>query len=184
MQLMRKPFIFMRHGETDANQNHLFCGATDIALNAMGRQQAINARNNLAAIKTDHMTVISSPMKRAIETTRLALPDASFVTEPGLTERDWGALEMTALTKPVCYQETPSGGEPWQDFIERVTTALNTILHNYEHPLIIAHSGVYRAIQFHLTGSPAGPRIPNATPVRFWPDQAETYGWQQSMNTE
>lgn len=180
MPLIEKPFIFMRHGETDANKKNVFCGATDLPLNDTGREQAINARTTLVSLYSEDMTVISSSMLRARETTKLALPDISYITNPGLAERHWGELEMTALS-PVSYFDTPPDGESWPDFIARVTTALNTILTNYEKPLIIAHSGVYRVIQFYLTGSPAGQRIPNATPVRFWP---ESNVWQQKIIME
>ncbi len=180
MSLIKKPFIFMRHGETEANQKKIFCGATDIPLNSTGREQAMNARLSLASLYSEDLTVISSAMLRARETTQLALPDISFITNPALAERNWGELEMTAIT-PVSYFDTPPGGEPWPDFIDRVTTALNSILLRYEKPFIVAHSGVYRAIQFCLTGSPAGPRIPNATPVRFW---YESGAWQQKIITE
>lgn len=180
MSLIKKPFIFMRHGETEANKTNVFCGATDIPLNSTGREQAINARPTLVSLYSEDMTVISSSMLRARETTQLALPNISFITNPALAERNWGELEMTAIT-PVSYFDTPPEGEPWPDFIDRVTTALNTILMQYEKPLIIAHSGVYRVIQFYLTGSPAGHRVPNATPVHIWP---ESNSWHQKIIME
>ncbi|UGA53592.1 histidine phosphatase family protein [Vibrio sp. VB16] len=181
MQLVNKPFIFMRHGETQANQNNVFCGATDIPLNGIGKQQAIDAQKRIAALKMDGVTVVSSSMLRAVETTELALPNIAFTTDTDLSERNWGDLELQPITKQVCYLETPPGGEPWELFITRVTKALNRILSAYESPMIVAHSGVYRAIQFHLIGTPSGPRVPNATPIRFWP---ESYGWKQKIIDE
>ncbi len=181
MPLINKPFVFMRHGETQANQKSIFCGATDIPLNTAGKQQAIDAQIKIAALKIDGATVISSPMLRAVETTELALPDTTFTTDPDLSERNWGDLEMQPIIKQVCYLETPPGGESWEAFITRVTRAINRILSTHDNPLIVAHSGVYRAIQFHLTGTPSGPRIPNATPIRFCPD---SQGWKQQIIDE
>jgi len=181
MQLISKPFIFMRHGETTANQNNLFCGITDLPLNTTGRQQAIDARQYMTTLETSRMTIISSPMRRAVETTQLVLPNVNFKTYPDLSERDWGELEIQPITQPICYQETPPDGESWDNFIDRVTVALNQILTEHDNPLIVAHSGIYRAIQYHLTGSPTGARIPNATPVRFWLERKE---WKQQIIEE
>ncbi len=181
MLLIKKPFIFMRHGETQANQGNLFCGATDIPLNESGREQAIKARRVLKKLDISNLNVISSSMQRAQQTTQLALPDVNFVTNADLSERSWGEWEMTAITHSVSYFDTPPGGESWSAFIHRVTQALNNILLANEFPLIVAHSGVYRVIQFHATGSPNGARVPNATPVRFWP---EADSWQQQIVQE
>ncbi|MHA2936898.1 histidine phosphatase family protein [Vibrio sp. RC27] len=182
MSLIKKPFIFMRHGETEANQNNVFCGSTDIPLNANGRQQALDARKPVATVIKNDIKIVSSPMQRAVETTKLALPNTEFSTDVDLSERDWGDLELQPITKQVCYFDTPPGGEPWGPFITRITQAINRVLSEYDNPVIIAHSGVYRAIQFHLTGTPSGPRIPNATPVRFWPNA--TNEWKQQIISE
>lgn len=173
MSLVSKPFIFMRHGETELNRAHLICGATDVPLNQNGIEQAISARPVFDSLPSGY-PVFSSPMNRALTTAKHALPQAHIIEEPRLAERNWGALEMRPLSEQVGYEVTPPQGESWCDFVSRVTSALNEILAHHTRPIIVAHSGVYRVIQFHLCGSPYCERIPNATPVLIAPENKET----------
>ena len=66
--LDKKPFYFLRHGQTDWNAERLCQGQTDIPLNAIGVQQAGEAKAHLADIAIT--TVCSSPLGRALETAK------------------------------------------------------------------------------------------------------------------
>ena len=55
-----------RHGQTDLNKAHLMQGRTDAPLNAHGRQQAVEAAQQVKGIHFD--AVYSSPLKRAVDT--------------------------------------------------------------------------------------------------------------------
>ncbi len=173
--LTRKPFVFMRHGETEMNARRVICGATDVALSGLGEQQARAAD----WLNQYHWScVATSGLYRARRTAQLALPQHPLHSFEGLNERHWGALELAPLSVQTPYEETPPEGESWNAFRERVLSTLNRLLARYELPLIVAHSGVYRVIRELQTGTPHGPRIDNAQPVLIEPHET---GW--SMTT-
>lgn len=171
--LVRCPFVFMRHGESIANLHRRYAGSLDVELSARGRQQAISARSILSR---PWSKVISSGLSRAIETAELSVPDARIERDPRLNERCWGVLEGQLHPPTSDYFACPDGAECWQDFESRVLAALNEILQRDELPLIVAHSGIYRALSHQLLGSPEGPRVGNAVPMLFAPQ--EENGWQ------
>jgi probable phosphoglycerate mutase len=52
-----------------------------------------------------------------------------------------------------------------------VTDVLNTILTQYDRPLIIAHSGVFRVLRRYALGTPYGARPGNVVPMWISPGQ-------------
>ncbi len=162
MQLLNKPFILIRHGETSLNRDQLIGGRTDVPLTPKGRDQA----KKTAPLMTKYSSyvVITSSLIRAQETADLLFPNIPKITIEDLKERDWGDLEMKPQTQQLPYEETPPNGESWNDFCQRIINALNQILQQYEQPIIIAHSGVFRVIKQLATGSPYGERVGNVEP--------------------
>lgn len=181
LTLLRKPFVFMRHGETEANAKELICGRLDWPLNAVGQAQARACQPLLAQTHWSYIAV--SPALRARQTAQLALPHLPLEQlhiHHDLRERDWGDLEAQPLALHPGYEGTPPHGEPWENFVERVTHTLNAILSQHEQPLVIAHSGVWRVLNYWQHGSPQGPRIANATPMRIAPGSLHnppSHGW-------
>lgn len=162
MKLIRKPFILIRHGETEFNKNHLIGGKTDIPLTEKGREQAVFAK---AVVDKYHYDVIvTTPLIRARETADILFPNQSKEVIADLRERDWGTFEGESQQFQPPYEETPPNGEAWLDFCLRVVHALNDILERYESPIIIAHSGIFRVIQQLAKGSPYGARVGNVEP--------------------
>ena len=53
----------IRHGKTEANENHLYCGSTDLPLSAAGRQELQNIRYDIKNVR-----FLTSGMKRTDET--------------------------------------------------------------------------------------------------------------------
>lgn len=168
MKLMNKPFVFMRHGETELNCNRVIGGRTDVPLTAIGKAQARQA--SLILAHTAWSCIAVSPLLRARQTASLAVVDAPQLIVTDLRERDWGDLELRPLSEQPPYEDTPPNGEPWTNFCARVIHALNELLSHYEQPLIIAHSGIFRVIRQQATGTPYGPRIGNASPIRIVPN--------------
>lgn len=85
--------IFVRHGETDANKQGRFQGASDSHLNEIGLSQAEALGRRFASEKVD--AIYSSPQTRAIQT---ATPIAEALGLPiktleGLRELDIGELD-------------------------------------------------------------------------------------------
>lgn len=169
MPIICKPFVFVRHGETALNRDKLIGGSTDVPLTEEGELQAQEARALLGRYRWNGVAV--SPLLRARQTAELALPDVPYTVFDDLRERDWGELERRPWTEQPPYEETPPGGESWEAFCHRVTGALNTILTQYERPLIIAHSGVFRVLRRYALGTPYGIRIGNVVPMWISPGQ-------------
>ncbi len=85
--------ILVRHGETDANKQGRFQGASDSRLNATGLSQAQALGQRLASEKLD--AVYCSPQTRAIQTAT-PIADAHGLpieTVEGLRELDIGELD-------------------------------------------------------------------------------------------
>ncbi|MDU5455090.1 histidine phosphatase family protein [Pseudescherichia vulneris] len=167
MTLLPKPFVFVRHGQTPLNRDRLIGGRTEVPLTATGEQQARDAAPLLANHPWSIVAV--SPQQRARRTAELLLPGASLKLVPDLRERDWGDLECCPLSEQTPYEETPPNGEAWLPFCTRVTHALNTLLAQYDTPLIVAHSGVFRVIRLLATGTPHGERVGNVVPQWILP---------------
>ncbi|WCN08932.1 histidine phosphatase family protein [Marinomonas mediterranea] len=166
MHLIRKSFVFARHAESEMNAIGKIGGSTDSNLSDVGRQQAKDASSLL---DRPWSQVCTSTLKRTIQTAELAAPGQSLKHFSELCERDWGVLEQTPIPDSLDYFQTPSQGETWDDFYERVIKGINLIISDYNCPLIIAHSGVYRAINHCLYGSPQGLRIGNISPILIAP---------------
>lgn len=169
-----KPFVFMRHGRTQANAEHLICGRTDVPLSAQGQAQARAAQ----ALLQPHAwsCVVVSTALRARQTAALAVPGVPQWALAQLCERDWGALEGLPVSQLCAYTDTPPDGEPWADFVARIAQGMAQVLTQVERPLIVAHSGVWRALRYAWTGSPQGERLANAQPMWVHPPQADR-GW-------
>lgn len=92
-----KPFIYIRHAETDWNRAGLFQGRSDIALNENGRRQARAAAFDMKGVRISKVLV--SPLQRAVETATLAFPnDLDRVqVEDLLIECDFGSLDGKSI---------------------------------------------------------------------------------------
>jgi probable phosphoglycerate mutase len=162
--LFRRPFYFLRHGETETNVQHLVAGSIDTALTATGRQQALEAARVLA--NEPITAVYSSPLRRARETAtpiaeRLRL---SVIVVPELAERAWGVLEGQPRGSRV-RGITPEGAETVSAFAERILCAFAQI--DTEAPLIVGHSGVFRVLCRTLGVAEDEAPVANALPLRF-----------------
>lgn len=83
----------LRHGETEWNTKRKLQGQTDIELNEKGRTLAAETGRNLR--KVPFSLVISSPLKRAVETARLVIGerDVPLITDPRICEIGFGIME-------------------------------------------------------------------------------------------
>jgi probable phosphoglycerate mutase len=174
--LFRRPFCFVRHGETESNLRHTIAGSLDVALTERGRAQA---RAAAAAIGNRKIGAIySSGLVRAHETALIigagiGLP-VTVIAD--LAERNWGELEG----RPRALQAqmtTPPGAESPQEFAARVVRGLGTIA-TAGLPLVVAHSGVFRVLCRTLgIDEPADP-VANCRPLRFEPPDGNNPVWR------
>ncbi|WP_025733899.1 histidine phosphatase family protein [Carnimonas nigrificans] len=176
MELVAKPFLFIRHGETFHNRARVIAGSRDVLLTPKGQQQAIAARAALHHWQGE--IVAASSLRRAVQTAELALPAQRIATFDGLRERNWGPLELGPVLAEMPYLDPPAGAEPWVPFVERVGTTLNHLLERYHHPVVVAHSGVFRAIRQLVHGSHRGESAPNALPIAILPPDASHAEWR------
>jgi probable phosphoglycerate mutase len=165
--LLRAPFYFLRHGETEANRLGLIAGQTDIPLNETGWRQARTAAGLLEGCGIG--AIYSSPLRRARDTAQCVAERLGLevVVLDGLAERNWGELEgRPRSSRPRGL--TPPGGESLEAFTHRTLAALAAIPAGGV-PLVVAHSGTFRVLCAQL-GIPA-PQAPvaNSTPLRFVP---------------
>ncbi|QPO13031.1 histidine phosphatase family protein [Thalassospira sp. A40-3] len=175
------PFVFIRHGETDANRAGIIAGSNEPPLNETGREQAMAIAPLMAMAKWHAVYV--SPQDRARTTANLVLPGYDAKVLDGLRERHWGDLEGRPIAELCPRFDTPPNGEGFDAMCQRVSFAMQQALAEVSDNLtvIVAHSGVARCI-LYMTGFEAdGPRVPNATPILFRPMEI---GWEYENLTE
>ena len=96
--------VLVRHGESVWNKQNLFTGFTDVELTENGIQEAVKAGQEIKEKGIEFDVVFTSTLKRAIETTEIALKEAgqadlipSMIKHDDLRERDYG--DLTGLNK-------------------------------------------------------------------------------------
>jgi probable phosphomutase (TIGR03848 family) len=87
--------LLMRHGRTTANSNGSLAGRSAVGLDETGIAQATAVGERLAGLPLH--VVVSSPLRRCLETVATALPTAEPVLEPGLIELGYGDWEGQSL---------------------------------------------------------------------------------------
>ena len=144
----------IRHGKTEANEKHLYCGSTDLSLSVAGREELQNIRYDIKNVR-----FITSGMKRTNETLQVLFDDVPYEIEPRFREVNFGIFEMHSyeqLKDRTDYQawlegdneaNVPPRGESGVQMKARVLHALSEIT---EDTCIITHGGVIAAIMEHL----------------------------------
>jgi probable phosphoglycerate mutase len=170
--LLKKPFYFIRHGQTDWNAQEIIMGQQDIPLNATGAQQAAQIQHLVKSLPITH--VYHSPLQRAEQTMKIVTQELSCSIHPLdlLTEWHLGDLQGTMRSNAArekFIEFTPPGGESAQDFVKRVHNGLHHILSSSETPLLVAHSGVYSAL-CHILNIEDEP-IDHCELACFYPDE-------------
>jgi broad specificity phosphatase PhoE len=115
--------IVWRHGNTDWNAEGRVQGQTDVPLNDLGRQQAVDAAELLATMRPT--AIVSSDLRRAADTASAlgALTGLPVRTDTRLRERffgSWQGLLMSevAETLPAEYARWTHGADVIGDDIE------------------------------------------------------------------
>jgi glucosyl-3-phosphoglycerate phosphatase len=91
--------IVWRHGNTDWNAGHRVQGQTDVPLNALGKQQAVDAAELLIKMRPD--VIVSSDLQRAADTAAAlaALTGHSITYDERLRERFFGSWQGLTMTE-------------------------------------------------------------------------------------
>ena len=169
---MSGPILYyLRHGETDWNVEGRLQGQRDIALNALGRRQAVHCggilrelfdRDGRAAMDLDY---VSSPLVRATATMELArealgLDPAGYTTDIRLAEMSFGLWEgrtyqdLRLAERPALaarerdkWRFAPPEGESYEQLTLRVAEWYAGLRRD---TVAAAHGGVARALMAHL----------------------------------
>jgi glucosyl-3-phosphoglycerate phosphatase len=163
--------LLVRHGQSEWNAGRILQGQADIALSALGREQADALAPAIAGLKP--CRAMTSDLIRASETAaRLGFPDAR--PEPRLREIDVGGWQGRAIADllaedAAAYQGwragtfRPEGGELWDEFAHRTAAAvLDEAAKGGKTLLAVCHGGVIRALLHRLVGLPPRQIIPAA----------------------
>ncbi len=173
--------ILLRHGETDWNRELRFQGHVDVALNAIGLEQARRLAARLAG-ETAH-ALYASDLLRAQQTAQpVALQlGLSSVTDPALREQCFGQLDgMTVDDIKARHPQAWEGwlrfhedfcmpeGESTRQFHARVMDAVQRLVaaHRDATLVVVTHGGVldmiYRTARSLGLSGPRQSEIPNA----------------------
>ncbi|WP_369816184.1 acid phosphatase [Mycobacterium sp. 852014-52144_SCH5372336] len=134
--LLEHRLILLRHGETEWSRSGRHTSHTDLELTAAGVERAKLAAEALAELELDNPLVLSSPLRRAVQTAELAGLNIDEVS-PLLREWDYGRYE--GLTTPEIRQTVPDwliwthgadGGESVETVTQRADSALESALSN------------------------------------------------------
>lgn len=183
MELLRQTFYFLRHGETEWNRIGLVQGQVNMPLNGNGLRQARIAGHLLAGAGIG--TICTSPLERARLTAEIIAAGihAPIRVIDNLRECDFGARE--GHPKGAWYDAwragvTPGGAEGFSAFMERALDGLNQALACPGPVLIVAHGGIYWAIE-RFAGIARRERIPNGVPLFHAPPPKPLLPWRRQQ---
>ena len=140
----------IRHGKTAANEQHLYCGSTDLPLSQQGREELQKLHYRL-----DAKHFVTSGMTRTEQTLEVLFGSVAHDVQPQLREVDFGIFEMGSyeqLKDTPAYQQwlegdneanIPPMGESGLQMKQRVCRAIADIK---EDTVVITHGGVIAAI--------------------------------------
>jgi alpha-ribazole phosphatase len=163
----------VRHGLTDWNKQHRYCGHRDIPLSAQGRVQALWLAQRLQ--KETIAAIYTSDLLRARETAEIiahqrtpAVPIRVSAAWREIDFGDWEGLTYTQIaeqfkdqlgffTDPEHY--SPPNGELFAHMQQRVKDGLSSIVQSNNlspvgDAVIVSHGGPLRAMLCSLLGMP------------------------------
>ena len=152
-------------------------------LNSTGIRQAHDAKSRLA--RAPIATICCSPLSRARQTAEIVngAVGCPLVILDKLKEIYFAAAEGKPLLShsyDVLLRNAEShGGEPFSDFVSRVVAGINRALAYPGPVLIVAHGGVFCAIQTHVRVDRDGD-MTNCVPVCLEPVDGEDSAWRVS----
>lgn len=154
--------ILIRHGKTEANEKHLYCGKTDLPLSNAGREELKICKTTVRYPDPAGMKILTSGMKRCEETLAILFGNILHGADARFREMDLGKFEMHAYEE---LKEDPEylawitgdnesnvtpGGESGKMMTERVLAALKDLIAADQDTVLVTHGGVIAAIMAHL----------------------------------
>lgn len=164
---MKTLVTIVRHGQSTGNAANCFTGQTDVALSALGEQQALATAQTLA--NEQFTAIYASDLQRAQRTAEIIAQPHNLIVQtlPALREINLGQFqgehfaqiaqdypqEFAALSRRDLDVMIP-GGESHRQVRTRVVTAFQEMLaqHLGGHLLIVVHGGVIFHLNHHILG--------------------------------
>lgn len=143
--------VLVRHGETEWSRTLKHTGRTDIPLTDEGRAEARLVGDALAGRRFGR--VLSSPLRRALDTCRLALPGIEPEIRPELAEWDYGDYE--GITTAEIRETVPdwtvwrygaAGGESVAAVGERVDPLVAELREAQQDVAVFSHGHLLRVL--------------------------------------
>lgn len=146
----------LRHGLTEANENGVYIGKTDLPLSDAGREALQDKYDQLEYPRVQR--VYSSPLERAVQSAEILFPEREIVIVDDLREMDFGVFEglpAEELIELDSYKKwlkggldnPPPNGETLRSMMLRCYSALNLIIldmmkEGLTHTGVVTHSGI------------------------------------------
>ena len=151
--------VFIRHGESESNQNGILAGGMDFPLTSNGLEQATKIATEINNLNINFNKIYTSPLSRALKTSYIiakecGIDDHKIIILDNLTGcgggdlegkpySDWYAVPMEELV-------TKHGAESFFHQRRRIGKAILSIINQTdqeENPIIVSHSSVYQIIK-------------------------------------
>ena len=150
----------IRHGESENNQKLVYTGWYNAPLTEKGREDAAAAAKFLQNISFDQ--VYASDLDRAVETAKIALPNASLRISPLLREIDVGRLTNTSPKQFTAEQRQEMmkngyaafGGESVSQMNHRIEQFKKELVEtSFETVALFSHGGWLRGMLDSVVGT-------------------------------
>lgn len=157
---MAATFYLIRHGETEWSLTGQHTGRTDKELTENGRNQAEGVKEMLRTLS--FVRVLSSPLKRAMETAQIVGLGSRTEPRDELTEFNYGEFE--GLTTAEIRDKVPNwslwthecpGGETLAAAAQRARLLLADLAGTEGNVAIFAHGHILRILACEYLGLPA-----------------------------
>lgn len=135
---------FIRHGESEANQNKVFAGQKDDSLlTKKGREQARSTAKEILTEGIQIDRIITSPLKRAVETAQIIAQEIGFdisdiIQDERITEYDLGSLSGTPWTPVINVSEVLGAEDPYA-LKDRILSCLTDVSKLSGNTLLSGH---------------------------------------------
>ncbi len=177
--------LLLRHGETEWSRSGQHTIHTDLELTETGRERAKMAAEALAELELVDPLVMSSPMRRALQTAELAGLTVDEVT-PLLQEWDYGDYE--GLTTPQIRETVPDwlvwthgakGGESVAAVTERADGAVALALQQMasRDVVFVGHAHFSRSVIARWVEQP----VPNGIRFAMAPASIAVLGFEHGV---
>ena len=146
---------FLRHAETNLNNDNLFCGRTDCDI-------TLNGSNSASQLKKTKLfsegfdTIYVSPLKRTHQTLLSIYPNTNYQIDERINEislGSWEGISKLEVDQSLRKQfrlgtYTPPGAETHDEVVQRLTSFINDIdKTNYNKVLVVTHAGILRTLK-------------------------------------